>query len=87
MDVEELLKELQTDDKLYKLTLLYLLVKKEEKTYLLELYKKGNDSDVCASIKNAIHEDKETMKILEILSMDRVWEMEKYHHLKKLVRL
>lgn len=65
MNIEELLKELQADDKLYKLALLYLLVKKEEKTYLLQLYKKGNDSDVCASIKKAIHEDKETMKIIK----------------------
>lgn len=65
MNIEELLKELQKDDKLYKLALLYLLVKKEEKNYLLELYKKGNNSDVCISIKNAIHEDKETMKIIK----------------------
>ena len=65
MNIEELLKELQADDKLYKLSLLYLLVKKEEKNYLLELYKKGNDPDVCVAIKNAIYGDKETMQIIK----------------------
>lgn len=65
MNIKELLNELKKDDELYKLTLLYLLVKEEEKEYLLELYKKDNDSNVCESIKKAIHEDKETMKVIK----------------------
>lgn len=67
MNVEEIINELEKSKKLYEMTLLYLLVKNEDKKYLLELYKEGNDEDVCKAIKNAIYADKETMNTIKTI--------------------
>ncbi len=67
MSIEEIIEKLKEDKNLYGLVLIYLLVKDEDRKYLLELYKKSNDEDVCKAIKNAIYADKETMNTVKTI--------------------
>lgn len=67
MPLEEIIEKLKEDKNLYGLALIYSLVKDGDKKYLLELYKEGNDEDVCNAIKNAIYADKETMNTVKAI--------------------
>ncbi len=65
MNIDILMRELEKNKKVYNLALLYLLVKKEKKDYLLKMYESSEEKDVALAIKKVIYNDKETLKKLE----------------------
>lgn len=65
MNINELLKKLKKDDKVFKLAILYLKVTKKEKEALLEMYSNSNKDNIIDAIENAIYADTETFDTMK----------------------
>ena len=80
MNIETIIKELENNENVFKLALLYLKVTKLNKEDLLDLFEKGKKlggETITQAIFLAIKDDKETLKtIKEMIDMESISNME-----------
>lgn len=80
MNIEKIMKELENNEEIFKLTFLYLKVKGLNKNSLIDLYEKGKkmgQENISQAIYLAIKDDKETMNtIKEMIEMEAIGGMD-----------
>ena len=80
MNIETIIKELENNEKVLELSLLYLKITGLSKDYLLNLYEIGRklgEESISQAIYLAIKNDKETLKIIkEMVEMNAIGNME-----------